>query len=118
MEAEVEVVAEQVVAEQAGEPPMSTCACPRPGAGQGGGDAPGQPLLAIRGVKTFYGNIIALKGVDLDVNQGEIVTLIGANGAVEPVGRGLRKIPTWYPKVCGASGATCASPHHAAKFYG
>jgi branched-chain amino acid transport system ATP-binding protein len=40
-----------------------------------------QPLLSIRGVKTFYGNIVALKGVDLDVNDGEIVTLIGANGA-------------------------------------
>ena len=39
------------------------------------------PMLAIRGVKTFYGKIIALKGVDLDVNEGEIVTLIGANGA-------------------------------------
>jgi branched-chain amino acid transport system ATP-binding protein len=39
------------------------------------------PLLAVRGVKTFYGNIIALKGVDLDVHEGEIVTLIGANGA-------------------------------------
>jgi branched-chain amino acid transport system ATP-binding protein len=39
------------------------------------------PLLAIRGVKAFYGNIMALKGVDLAVNQGEIVTLIGANGA-------------------------------------
>jgi branched-chain amino acid transport system ATP-binding protein len=39
------------------------------------------PLLAIRGVKTFYGNIMALKGVDLDVGEGEIVTLIGANGA-------------------------------------
>jgi branched-chain amino acid transport system ATP-binding protein len=41
----------------------------------------GSPLLAVRGVKTYYGNIIALKGVDLDVHQGEIVTLIGANGA-------------------------------------
>jgi branched-chain amino acid transport system ATP-binding protein len=40
-----------------------------------------QPLLSVRGVKTYYGNIIALKGVDIDVNQGEIVTLIGANGA-------------------------------------
>ena len=40
-----------------------------------------QPLLSVRGVKTFYGNIIALKGVDMDVNEGEIVTLIGANGA-------------------------------------
>jgi branched-chain amino acid transport system ATP-binding protein len=39
------------------------------------------PLLAVRGVKTYYGNIIALKGVDIDVADGEIVTLIGANGA-------------------------------------
>ena len=40
-----------------------------------------QPLLAVRGVKSFYGSIMALKGVDLEVNEGEIVTLIGANGA-------------------------------------
>src|SRR5438067_10404439 len=40
-----------------------------------------EPLLAVRGVKTFYGNILALKGVDLEVYDGEIVTLIGANGA-------------------------------------
>ena len=40
-----------------------------------------EPLLAVRGVKSFYGNIMALKGVDLEVNEGEIVTLIGANGA-------------------------------------
>jgi len=39
------------------------------------------PLLAVRGVKTFYGHVMALKGVDIDVNEGEIVTLIGANGA-------------------------------------
>lgn len=39
------------------------------------------PLLAVRGVKTYYGNIIALHGIDLDVHDGEIVTLIGANGA-------------------------------------
>jgi branched-chain amino acid transport system ATP-binding protein len=39
------------------------------------------PLLAVRGVETYYGNIIALKGVDVDVYEGEIVTLIGANGA-------------------------------------
>ena len=35
----------------------------------------------MRGVTTMYGNITALRGVDLDVHQGEIVTLIGANGA-------------------------------------
>jgi branched-chain amino acid transport system ATP-binding protein len=40
-----------------------------------------EPLLAVRGVKSFYGRIMALKGIDLDVHQGEIVTLIGANGA-------------------------------------
>jgi branched-chain amino acid transport system ATP-binding protein len=39
------------------------------------------PLLAVRGVKTFYGRIMALRGIDLDIHRGEIVTLIGANGA-------------------------------------
>jgi branched-chain amino acid transport system ATP-binding protein len=38
-------------------------------------------LLCLRGVKAYYGNIIALRGIDVDVNEGEIVTLIGANGA-------------------------------------
>ena len=41
----------------------------------------GDPLLAVRGVTSFYGAVMALKGVDLDVHEGEIVTLIGANGA-------------------------------------
>jgi branched-chain amino acid transport system ATP-binding protein len=40
-----------------------------------------EPLLALRGVKAAYGNVIALKGVDVEVNEGEIVALIGANGA-------------------------------------
>jgi branched-chain amino acid transport system ATP-binding protein len=39
------------------------------------------PLLSIRGVKTYYGHIAALRGIDLDVEEGEIVALIGANGA-------------------------------------
>jgi len=38
-------------------------------------------MLRISGVHTYYGSIEALKGVDLDVSEGEIVTLIGANGA-------------------------------------
>jgi branched-chain amino acid transport system ATP-binding protein len=38
-------------------------------------------LLTVRGVKAYYGRVMALKGVDLEVNDGEIVTLIGANGA-------------------------------------
>ena len=39
------------------------------------------PLLEVDNIETFYGNIRALKGVSLNVEQGEIVTLIGSNGA-------------------------------------
>ncbi len=38
-------------------------------------------MLSISGLHTFYGRIEALRGVDVEVNEGEIVTLIGANGA-------------------------------------
>jgi branched-chain amino acid transport system ATP-binding protein len=40
-----------------------------------------EALLRTRGVQAFYGKIQALKGIDIDVRQGEIVTLIGSNGA-------------------------------------
>ena len=38
-------------------------------------------LLEITDIHTFYGNIEALKGISLTVNEGEIVTMIGSNGA-------------------------------------
>ncbi|UXM94807.1 ABC transporter ATP-binding protein [Bartonella sp. HY329] len=38
-------------------------------------------LLKVNNIQTFYGSIQALKNVDIEVRQGEIVTLIGANGA-------------------------------------
>jgi branched-chain amino acid transport system ATP-binding protein len=38
-------------------------------------------ILELSGVHTFYGTIEALKGISIDVHDGEIVTLIGANGA-------------------------------------
>ena len=38
-------------------------------------------MLELKDVHTYYGNIHALKGVSLSVNDGEIVTLIGSNGA-------------------------------------
>lgn len=40
-----------------------------------------KPLLDIRDLKVAYGGIHAVKGVSLHVNEGELVTLIGANGA-------------------------------------
>jgi len=38
-------------------------------------------LLSVSNLEVFYGNIRALRGIDLEVRKGEIVTLIGANGA-------------------------------------
>jgi len=38
-------------------------------------------LLEVKDVHTFYGNIQALKGISLEVEEGECVTLIGSNGA-------------------------------------
>ena len=39
------------------------------------------PLLKVNGIHVYYGAIHAIKGISLEVNEGEIVTLIGANGA-------------------------------------
>jgi branched-chain amino acid transport system ATP-binding protein len=39
------------------------------------------PMLEVNDLHTFYGNIEALKGVSLEVEEGEVVTLIGSNGA-------------------------------------
>jgi branched-chain amino acid transport system ATP-binding protein len=41
----------------------------------------GAPLLDVQDIHTFYGSIEALKGISLEVHEGEIVTLIGSNGA-------------------------------------
>ena len=38
-------------------------------------------MLELKNIKTFYGNIQALKDVSLKISEGEIITLIGANGA-------------------------------------
>ncbi len=40
-----------------------------------------EPVLQIEGLQTFYGKIHALKGISLSVQKGQIVTLLGANGA-------------------------------------
>jgi branched-chain amino acid transport system ATP-binding protein len=41
----------------------------------------GAPLLEVEDIHTYYGSIEALKGISISVREGEIVTLIGANGA-------------------------------------
>jgi branched-chain amino acid transport system ATP-binding protein len=41
----------------------------------------GENVLKVTGLKVAYGGIQAVKGVDFEVNQGELITLIGANGA-------------------------------------
>lgn len=61
-----------------------------------------RPLLEIRGVETFYGHNQALHGVDLDVREGEIVTMIGANGAGKS---------TLMMTICGVNKATRGSIH-------
>jgi branched-chain amino acid transport system ATP-binding protein len=61
-----------------------------------------KPLLEIRGVETFYGRNQALHGVNLDVHEGEIVTMIGANGAGKS---------TLMMTICGVNKATRGSIH-------
>ena len=61
-----------------------------------------EPLLKVRGVQTFYGKIQALKGIDMDVHQGEIVTLIGSNGAGKS---------TLMMTICGTPRARAGSIH-------
>jgi branched-chain amino acid transport system ATP-binding protein len=49
--------------------------------GNGTATREGQAMLKLENVHTYYGAIHAVKGIDLEVHDGEIVTLIGANGA-------------------------------------
>jgi branched-chain amino acid transport system ATP-binding protein len=47
----------------------------------GGGVATGAPVLEVKGLRVAYGSVEAIHGIDLTVHEGEIVTLLGANGA-------------------------------------
>ncbi len=58
---------------------MSTDTVPAGSAASGTGSA--APMLELDDVHVYYGNIAAVQGLSLTVNEGEIVTLIGSNGA-------------------------------------
>ena len=58
------------------EPQVAHTADPVPAPTNGKG-----PVLIVEEIHTFYGAIEALKGITIEVNEGEIVTLIGSNGA-------------------------------------
>ena len=57
-------------------------------------------MLKIRNIETYYGNIQALKNISMDVQEGEIITLIGANGAGKS---------TTLMTLCGVVPATCGT---------
>jgi branched-chain amino acid transport system ATP-binding protein len=58
------------------EGPATEAVLERPAAAAGG-----KPLLTVRGLEAWYGESHVLHGVDLDVGEGEVVTLLGRNGA-------------------------------------
>ena len=39
------------------------------------------PLLQVRNIETFYGPVMAIRGISLDVHEGKIVSILGGNGA-------------------------------------
>ena len=39
------------------------------------------PLLQVRNIETFYGPVMAVRGISLDVHEGQIVSILGGNGA-------------------------------------
>jgi branched-chain amino acid transport system ATP-binding protein len=66
---------------EAGEHAVRRPARPRRPAPAGAPAAAPAAMLALQSIETFYGSIQALKGISIEVHEGEIVTLIGANGA-------------------------------------
>ena len=67
------------------------------------------PLLEVDDIHTYYGNIEALKGVSLDVEEGECVTLIGSNGAGKSTT--LRSISGPHARRAGARSVRRAGDH-------
>lgn len=66
-----------------------------------------QVILEVKGLRVSYGGIQAVKGIDLEINAGELVTLIGANGAGKTTTMkaitGLQRIASGEIRYLGAS---------------
>jgi simple sugar transport system ATP-binding protein len=60
---------------------MSTIENPTPAATPGDGDGGGVPLLEVRDVCKYFGNVVALKDVSVQVGAGEVTCVLGDNGA-------------------------------------
>ena len=73
-----------------------------------------RPLLQLQGVSVRYGSVQALSGIDLAVHQGELVTLLGSNGAGKSTT--LRAISALVPAASGQilwrSGSLAGVPAH------
>lgn len=52
-----------------------------PAAAAAPGEVPAEPILSLEGVRREFGGLVALEGVDLEVRRGEIVAIVGDNGA-------------------------------------
>ncbi len=82
------------------------------------------PLLKVRNLQVSYGGIRAVKGISFDVEEGELVSLIGANGAgksttlkaitrlqpaaggdIEYLGQSIKGLGAWCPRAAARSRA-------------
>ena len=73
-------------------------------------------MLSLIDVHTYYGNIQALKGISIDIAEGEIIALIGANGAGKSTTLmsicGI--VPPRFGEILGVAGQNCTQFRHRA----
>src|ERR687885_292963 len=71
------------------------------------------PALAVSGLEKRYGAVVALAGVDLEVEQGELIGLLGPNGAgkstLVKIACGLVRPTSGRAEVCGARAGSAAA---------
>ena len=61
-------------------------------------------ILKVDDINVYYGSIHAIKGISFEVEEGEVVTLIGANGAGKsPATKSWSGAWPWFPKAGGSS---------------